>query len=259
MEELLTFQAAAALATLTLMEIVLGIDNVVFLAILTGKLPEEQRNKAMRIGLALAMGARIGLLFLASWLITLDHTEVFTLFAEPVTVKDLVLIAGGLFLLYKGTHEIHKKLEGPSEAALQAKKASGDFGSVLAQVVVMDMVFSVDSVITAVGMARHIVIMVVAVVISIGVMMVFARPISSFVERHPTTKMLALSFLMLIGVTLVVEGAAPHGQGIERGYIYAAMGFSLLVEVLNLRASKARRRRAGVAPAPSGSEDASDD
>jgi len=240
MSELLTLNAAAALVMLTIMEIVLGIDNVVFIAILTGKLEERQRAMARRFGLGLAMVARIGLLFVASWLISLEHARVFSAMGEPVSAKDLVLIAGGAFLIYKGTHEIHKNLEGSSYEEDASGRASASFASVIGQIVVMDMVFSVDSVITAVGMTRHLPIMIAAMMIAIGVMMVFAGPTSRFVERHPTTKMLALAFLILIGVMLAAEGL---GQELGRGYVYAAMGFSIAVEALNLRATAARQRR----------------
>jgi len=234
--------AGAALVALTIMEIVLGIDNVVFIAILTGKLDERHRARAMRIGLGLALAARVGLLFVASWLISLEHATVVTVLSEPISAKDLVLLAGGVFLIYKGTVEIHRRLEGTTHEESASRRAGASFASIIGQIVMMDMVFSVDSVITAVGMTRHLWIMIVAVTIAIGVMLVFAGPIARFVEKHPTTKMLALAFLILIGVLLAAEGL---GQEIDRGYIYAAMGFSIAVEALNLRSSAARRAKAG--------------
>jgi predicted tellurium resistance membrane protein TerC len=219
-----------ALATLTLMEIVLGIDNIVFIAIITGKLPESQRPAARRVGLFLAMFIRIALLLAISWVMSLTK-PLFDVMGKEFTGKDLVLLLGGAFLIYKATTEIHHKLEGggPEEAA----KAGGlTFKSAVTQIVMLDIVFSLDSVITAVGMARAIWEMVTAVVISIGVMLAFAGQISAFVERHPTVKMLALSFLLLIGVMLTADGL---GQHIPKGYIYFAMAFSLVVEMLNLR------------------------
>ncbi|MCC6969757.1 MAG: TerC family protein [Phycisphaerales bacterium] len=219
-----------ALATLTLMEIVLGIDNIVFIAIITGKLPESQRPAARRVGLFLAMFIRIALLWAISWVMSLTK-PLFDVMGKEFTGKDLVLLLGGAFLIYKATTEIHHKLEGggPEEAA----KAGGlTFKSAVTQIVMLDIVFSLDSVITAVGMARAIWVMVTAVVISIGVMLAFAGQISAFVERHPTVKMLALSFLLLIGVMLTADGL---GQHIPKGYIYFAMAFSLVVEMLNLR------------------------
>ncbi len=222
-----------ALATLTLMEIVLGIDNIVFIAIITGKLPEPQRPAARRVGLFLAMFIRIALLLAISWVMSLTR-PLFEVMGKEFTGKDLVLLLGGAFLIYKATTEIHHKLEGggPEEAA----KAGGlTFKSAVTQIVMLDIVFSLDSVITAVGMARAIWVMVTAVVISIGVMLAFAGQISAFVERHPTVKMLALSFLLLIGVMLTADGL---GQHIPKGYIYFAMAFSLGVEMLNLRMRK---------------------
>ena len=222
-----------ALATLTLMEIVLGIDNIVFIAIITGKLPEPQRPAARRVGLFLAMFIRIALLLAISWVMSLTR-PLFEVMGKEFTGKDLVLLLGGAFLIYKATTEIHHKLEGggPEEAA----KAGGlTFKSAVTQIVMLDIVFSLDSVITAVGMARAIWVMVTAVVISIGVILAFAGQISAFVERHPTVKMLALSFLLLIGVMLTADGL---GQHIPKGYIYFAMAFSLGVEMLNLRMRK---------------------
>ena len=224
---------ALALATLTLMEIVLGIDNIVFIAIITGKLPEERRPAARRVGLFLAMFIRIALLLAIGWVMSLTKT-LFTLMEHEFKGKDLVLLCGGLFLIYKATIEIHKKLEGEGAEAA----AGGDgvtFKSAVTQIVMLDIVFSLDSVITAVGMARAIWVMVTAVVISVAVMLAFSGKISAFVEKHPTVKMLALSFLLLIGVTLMAEGL---GQHISKGYIYFAMAFSVFVEMLNLRLRK---------------------
>ena len=233
MAELLTSENLIALLTLALLEIVLGIDNIVFIAILTGKLPPEQRSKARRIGLALAMVMRVGLLFALSWVMRLT-APLFEPFGHPVSGRDLIMLLGGAFLIGKATWEIHDKLEASTEHAPKGG-AGAAFGSILFQIVLLDIVFSLDSVITAVGMANQIAIMVVAVVLAVGVMLAFANAISDFVERHPTIKMLALSFLILIGVMLVAEGM---GQHIEKGYIYFAMAFSLLVEILNMRLRK---------------------
>ena len=227
-----------AFATLTLLELVLGIDNVIFISILSGKLPEEQRAKARYIGLALALIMRVILLFSLSWVIGLTE-PLFTLFERGISGKDLVLLIGGLFLIAKSTHEIHGSLEG--EEGHGSKKSYAGFTGVIIQIVLLDIVFSLDSVITAVGMISTtygdfgIWIMIAAVVISIIAMMLFAGPIGSFVQRHPTIKMLALSFLLLIGVMLVAEG---FHQTIPKGYIYFAMAFSVLVEILNIRLRK---------------------
>ncbi len=229
MTEILTTENLVALLTLTLLEIVLGIDNIVFISILTGKLPPEHRSRAWRIGLTLAMVMRIGLLFALSWVMTLT-APLFAVLEHEVSGRDLILLGGGLFLIAKATWEIHDKLEGHEGHG--APRATASFGSVLAQILLLDIVFSLDSVITAVGMARHIWVMITAVVISIGVMLMFAQAIGSFVERRPTVKMLALSFLILIGVLLVADGL---GQHINKGYVYFAMAFSLVVEMLNLR------------------------
>jgi predicted tellurium resistance membrane protein TerC len=278
MEELLTFNALAALATLALLEIVLGIDNVVFLAILSGKLPEKEQPRARTLGLALAAGGRIALLFAISWVITLDQTTLFTLPFDmpggaghraaahaddadasaaddekapaasaadpvgetPITAKDLVLLLGGLFLLGKSTWEIGHQMEHRHEGS---GRAAASLATVLAQIVVIDLVFSLDSVLTAVGMVRPddyqqrwvpLTIMISAVLLSIAVMIAFSGPIARFVNRHPSVKMLALAFLILIGVVLIAEGLHTH---VPRGYIYFAMAFSLMVEMLNLRAA----------------------
>jgi predicted tellurium resistance membrane protein TerC len=219
------------LVTLVSLEIVLGIDNVVFISILSGKLPLSQRQRARQVGIGLAVGSRILLLLSLSWVIHLTE-PLFTIpvVDHEVSGRDLILILGGLFLIGKATHEIHAKLEGPEEGTIQRTAAT--FTSVIIQIILLDMVFSLDSVITAVGMVDEISVMIIAVVIAAGLMLVAAGPLSRFVERHPTVKMLALSFLLLIGLTLLVEGFHQH---IPKGYIYAAMGFSLLVELLNLR------------------------
>jgi predicted tellurium resistance membrane protein TerC len=221
-----------ALATLTFLEIVLGVDNIIFISILSGKLPREQQPRARRIGLLLAMGTRILLLFSLAWVIRLTAPW-FTVLGQEISGRDLILILGGLFLLGKSTHEIHDRLEG--EEGHGSAKAAASFGSVLVQIALLDIVFSLDSVITAVGMVDHVSVMIVAVVISVLIMMVAAEPISAFVHRHPTVKMLALSFLLLIGMSLVAEGFDHH---IPKGYVYFAMGFSVFVEAMNLRVRK---------------------
>lgn len=233
MEWLADPQAWIAFVTLLGLEIVLGIDNVVFISILAGKLPAEQQPKARYVGLGLAMFMRIALLFSISWVIRLT-APLFAVFGHEISGRDLILIVGGLFLLAKATREIHQKLEGEEGHASVRVKPS--FSSVIIQVLLLDIVFSLDSVITAVGMVDDISIMISAVVIAVAFMMVFAAPISNFVERHPTFKMLALSFLLLIGFTLIAEGWDRH---IPKGYIYAAMAFSVFVEALNLKLRKA--------------------
>jgi predicted tellurium resistance membrane protein TerC len=237
--ELLTDpQAWIALATLTVLEIVLGVDNIIFLSVIASRLPEDVRAHARRLGLLLAMGLRVVLLLAITWIMGMTR-PLFTLFADPVTVRDLILLVGGLFLLFKSTVEIHAQLEGPEVDEEQYMPVS--FMGVLAQIAVVDLVFSLDSVITAIGMVNHVEIMIAAVVIAIGVMMVAAAPVGAFVDRHPTIKMLALSFLILIGVALMADGLGFH---IPKGYIYFAMFFSFGVEMLNLRA----RRKAREAP-----------
>ena len=221
-----------SLATLAVMEIVLGVDNIVFLSILAGRLPQEEQQRARTLGLAFALATRLLLLFSITWLMGL-RSELFTLAGHGWSGRDLILLAGGLFLIYKATHEIHDKLEVQHEKELggdAARRAS--FWTTIAQIGVLDIVFSLDSVITAVGMAQHLAVMVAAMVIAVGVMMLSAGRIGDFVERHPTMKMLALSFLLLIGVVLVADAFGKH---IEKGYIYFAMAFSFVVEMLNMR------------------------
>ena len=229
MAELFTSENAIALLTLAGLEIVLGIDNIVFISILVAKLPAERQAAARRIGLLLAMGMRIALLLAISWVMGLTQ-PLFAIFEHAFTGRDLILLVGGLFLVAKATWEIHDKLEGSEHGAASVKAAS--FGQVLTQIVLLDVVFSLDSVITAVGMASDVRIMIAAVVIAVLVMMVSAGSISAFIEKHPTMKMLALSFLLLIGVVLIADG---FGQHVSKGYIYFAMAFSLFVEILNIR------------------------
>lgn len=222
-------QAWIALTTLTALEIVLGIDNIIFISILAGKLPESEQPKARTIGLMLAMITRIVLLFSLSWIMRLT-APIVTIFSNEISGRDVILLAGGLFLLAKSTHEIHEKLEG--EEGRASAKAVASFASVIVQILLLDIVFSLDSVITAVGMVDRISIMIVAVMVAVVFMIFFAGAISDFVHRHPTVKMLALSFLLLIGVTLVAEGLDQH---FPKGYIYFAMAFSVFVEMLNLK------------------------
>jgi predicted tellurium resistance membrane protein TerC len=225
-------QAWIGFATLTVLEIVLGIDNIIFISILADKLPKAQQARARIIGLGLAMLTRILLLFSLTWIIRLTE-PLFTVLGEEISGRDLVLILGGLFLLAKSTHEIHENLEG-QEGEVSAR-VGPSFASVLIQIMLLDIVFSLDSVITAVGLVDELGVMVTAVIVAVIFMMVFAGPIGGFVSRHPTIKMLALSFLILIGVALIAEGLDQH---IPRGYIYFAMAFSVLVEMLNLKARK---------------------
>jgi predicted tellurium resistance membrane protein TerC len=225
-----------ALVTLTALEIVLGIDNIIFISILVGRLPESQRDKARVIGLSLAMVARIGLLLSITWVMRLTE-PLFTVLNEAISGRDLILIGGGLFLLAKSTVEIHGALEGAEESG-HAAAASATFGAVLVQIALIDIVFSLDSVITAVGMAKHVPVMVLAIVIAVGVMMIAAKSIGEFVDGHPTIKMLALSFLVLIGVALIAEGLDLH---IPKGYIYFAMAYAVMVELLNMKLRRSRR------------------
>ena len=228
----LTPDGLVALVTLTFLEIVLGVDNVIFISILAGKLPGDQQQKARQIGLLAAMGMRILLLFSIAWIVRLT-APLFTVAAHEISGRDLILMGGGLFLLAKATLEIHERLEG--EEGHSSARVAPSFGAVIFQIMLLDIVFSLDSVITAVGMADELSIMVAAVVISVAIMMVSAKPISDFVSRHPTVKVLALSFLLLIGLSLVGEGLEMH---IPKGYIYFAMGFSVFVEMINLRVRK---------------------
>ena len=218
-----------ALGTLTLLEIVLGIDNIVFISILAGKLRPEQRERARKIGLSLAMFIRIALLLSITWVMGLT-APLFTAIGNEISGRDLILLIGGLFLIAKSTHEIHQKLEG--EEGHGSAKTVATFTGVIIQILLLDIVFSLDSVITAVGMADDVSVMIIAVIVAVGVMLLSAGAISDFVERHPTVKMLALSFLLLIGVSLIGEGMEQH---IPKGYIYFAMGFSIFVEMINLR------------------------
>ena len=218
-----------ALATLTILEIVLGIDNIVFISILAGKLRVEDRARARKIGLSLAMFIRIALLWSITWVIRLT-APLFTVLSQEISGRDLILLIGGLFLIFKSTHEIHEKLEG--DEGESSTRVAASFAGVIVQILLLDIIFSLDSVITAVGMAEDLAVMVLAVILAVGVMLVSAGAISEFVERHPTVKMLALSFLLLIGVSLIAEGLDQH---IPKGYIYFAMGFSIFVEMINLR------------------------
>jgi predicted tellurium resistance membrane protein TerC len=229
MDWLLDPQLWIAFLTLTVLEIVLGIDNVIFIAILVDKLPPAQRGKTRLIGLLLAMCMRIALLFSLSWILRLT-APLFTIWQQAVSGRDLILLLGGLFLLAKSTYEIHHKLEG--EAGHASARVTASIASVLVQITLLDIVFSLDSVITAVGMTNHLEIMITAVIVAVLFMMVFSGAISAFVNRHPTVKILALSFLLLIGTTLIIEGLHQH---ISKGYIYFAMAFSVFVEMLNLR------------------------
>ena len=233
MEWLSDPQAWLALLTLTALEIVLGIDNIIFISILTGKLPEHQRDKAQKLGLALAMITRLLLLFSLTWIMKLT-APFFHILGHGISGRDLILIVGGLFLLTKSTMEIHDKLEGEEHHA-DGSKGAVSFNGILIQIMFLDIVFSLDSVITAVGMASQLAVMVTAVVISVGVMMFFAGSVGRFVDRHPTVKVLALSFLLMIGLALVADGLAFH---IPKGYIYFAMAFSVFVEMVNIKVRK---------------------
>ena len=225
----LTTDGLIALVTLTVLEVVLGVDNVIFISILSGKLPASQQLKARRTGLVAAMVMRIALLMSIAWIVRLT-APLFTVLGQAISGRDLILIGGGLFLLGKATLEIHERLEG--EEAHASGRVAPSFGAVIAQIMMLDIVFSLDSVITAVGMADDVSVMVAAVVLSVAIMMFAAEPISAFVNRHPTLKVLALSFLLLIGVSLVGDGLGMH---VPKGYIYFAMGFSVFVEMINLR------------------------
>ncbi len=224
-------QAWIALATLTALEIVLGIDNIIFISILVGRLPPEKRELARRLGLGLAMGTRILLLFSLVWMMGLVE-PLFSVAGHAISGRDIILVGGGLFLLWKSVHEIHNSLEGVEHTPDVKTTAAVSFGGVLIQIAIIDIVFSLDSVITAVGMVDHLSIMVIAIVIAVGIMMVSAKSIGDFVDKHPTIKMLALSFLILVGMALIAEGFEFH---IPKAYIYFAMAFSVAVEMLNIR------------------------
>ena len=228
-------QAWVAFATLTALEIILGVDNVVFISILAGKLPVEQREKARRVGLGLAMFVRILLLLSIAWVVRLT-APLFTVISQEISGRDIILLVGGLFLLAKSTHEMHGQLEG--EEGHSSGKVAASFASVIVQILLLDIIFSLDSVITAVGMADDVGVMITAVIVAVGFMLVFSGTVSRFVDKHPTIKMLALSFLLLIGLSLVAEALDFH---IPKGYIYFSMAFSLFVEVLNIKLRKSRQ------------------
>jgi predicted tellurium resistance membrane protein TerC len=230
-------EAWIALTTLIALEIVLGIDNIIFISILVGRLPPENRDLARRLGLAFAMLTRLGLLFSLSWIIGLTEPW-FTILDEEISGRDIVLIGGGLFLLFKSTKEVHAALEG-EEGSVEAKAADSLLSTII-QIAILDIVFSLDSVITAVGLVDHLSIMVIAIITAVGVMMFSAKPIGDFIDLHPTLKMLALSFLMMIGLTLIAEGFDVH---VPKGYIYFAMAFSVFVEFMNIQLRKRLHRK----------------
>ena len=234
MDAFLTSEGLLALVTLTFLEIILGVDNIIFISILSGKLPAAQQSRARRTGLVAAMLMRIGLLLSIAWIVRLT-APLFTVFGRDISGRDVILIGGGLFLLGKATLEIHERLEG--EESHGEVKVAPSFGAVIAQIMLLDIVFSLDSVITAIGMADEVSIMVAAVILSVAIMMFAAEPVSAFVSLHPTVKVLALSFLLLIGLSLVADGLGVH---IPKGYIYFAMGFSVFVEMINLRVRGSR-------------------
>lgn len=240
MDALLNPEIWIALATLTALELVLGIDNIIFISILAGKLPPHQRDKARKLGILGAAVTRLGLLLTIAWIIGLTE-PLFSLFGHTFSWRDMILIFGGLFLIGKATHEIHQKLEGAGDdMASASSKAAASFAGVIGQIMVLDIVFSLDSIITAVGMVDERWVMVTAILISIAFMLMFAKPIGDFVERHPTVKVLALSFLIMIGLVLIADG---FGQHIPKGYIYAAMAFSVFVEMINLWIRRREQRR----------------
>ena len=248
MEALANPEIWVALLTLTALELVLGIDNIIFISILAGRLPEHQRDKARKLGLAAAAISRLGLLFAISWIVGLT-APLFELFGHAFSWRDLILIGGGLFLIGKATHEIHAKIEDAGEP-LKPFTAGATFGSVIVQIMLLDVVFSLDSIITAVGMVDERWVMVTAILVSIAFMIAFAGPLSRFVEAHPTVKVLALSFLIMIGLVLIADG---FGQHIPKGYVYAAMAFSVFVELINLwirRKERAQRAAAAGAGEP---------
>jgi predicted tellurium resistance membrane protein TerC len=236
MDAFLTAEGLLALATLTFLEVILGVDNVIFISILSGKLPQDKQLRARRTGLLAAMLMRIGLLLSIAWIIRLT-APLFTVFGRGISGRDLILIGGGLFLLGKATVEIHDRLEG--EEGHGSQRVAPSFAAVILQIMLLDIVFSLDSVITAVGMADDVAIMVAAVILAVAIMMFSAEPISRFVNRHPTVKVLALSFLLLIGLSLIGDGLGMH---IPKGYIYFAMGFSVFVEMINLRVRGPKRQ-----------------
>jgi predicted tellurium resistance membrane protein TerC len=237
--------AWVALATLVAMEVVLGIDNLIFISVLTNKLPEANRARARRIGIGLALGLRLGLLASIAWIVQLT-TPILTLMGQPLSWRDLILIAGGLFLVWKATKEIHHNIDPtPGDDMFDAAVTMSVAGAI-GQIILLDLVFSLDSIITAVGMTDNIAIMVIAVVVAVSVMLFAATPLANFIERNPTVVMLALSFLLLIGTTLIAEGFGAH---VPKGYVYAAMAFSAAVETLNILARRRARRKAGIAPA----------
>ena len=231
----------AAFLTLTAMEIVLGIDNIVFISVLVSRLPKEQADQARRLGLSLALIFRIALLIVISWIIGLSQPA-FEILGFAPSWKDLILIAGGAFLVYKATHEMHAEIEEPNEEEDSLKKtASMAFAAIIGQIIVIDMVFSIDSIVTAVGMADHVEVMIAAVIVAVGIMFIASGPVADFVAKHPTRMTMALAFLLLIGTSLVADGLGFH---IPKGYIYSAMGFSVLVEAINIIAKERRQRRA---------------
>ena len=238
--------ALVALATLIVMEVVLGIVNLIFISILTNKLPESQRSKARRIGIGLALILRLGLLGTIAIIVTLT-APIFTLFGHPFSWRDLILIGGGLFLVWKATNEIHHIVDPtPADDVFDTAKATMTFGAAITQILLLDLVFSLDSIITAVGMTDHVAIMVIAVIIAVTAMLLAANPLASFINNNPTVVMLALGFLIMIGMTLIAEGFGAH---VPKGYIYAAMAFSALVEGLNMLSRRAARRKAAGSPA----------
>ncbi|MGV3553530.1 TerC family protein [Rhizobium sp.] len=234
--------AWVALVTLIIMEVVLGIDNLIFISILTNKLPPKHRERARRIGIGLALVMRLGLLGTVAWIVQLTN-PVFTAFGQAFSWKDMILIAGGLFLVWKATKEIHHTLDPDDHKEdMLGKGATAGFAAVIGQILILDLVFSVDSIITAVGMTPHLPIMFVAVIVTVIIMLVAATPLANFIEKNPTIVMLALSFLLMIGTTLIAEGMGFH---VPKGYVYAAMAFSALVEVLNMFSRNARKRKSG--------------
>ena len=234
MEWLFTPEALIALATLTALELVLGIDNVIFISILAGKLPPHQRDKARQLGLMVAAVSRLALLFSIAWIVSLTN-PLFSLAGQEISWRDIILIVGGLFLIYKATTELHQRLEGETDVKGAAVRAT--FAGVLLQVLILDMVFALDSIITAVGMVDDVKIMVLAIILSVALMLVLAKRIHGFVERHPTIKVLALSFLLMIGMVLIADGFEVK---VPKGYVYFAMGFSVFVELLNMRMRKVK-------------------